>query len=318
MFTCKRCEAVVSDGAKCSMCEGQYDFPCAGISESGWRKLGDRRNTWKCSNCKGLSPSTSAIKTTTSDFQNIMSELRRLSGQMEVLPTLMENMKTVQKQLADIKAIKTELSEIKCSVDFVHDSVKELAAKISSIEQEIESLKKTKVAITTLQERCSRLEAQQQDNEQRSRLNNIEIKGVPLQSSENLFSILDKIGNKIQCQIPKEQISYIARVPMRSDSRNKMIICSVVNSYLKHDFIAAAKKYKNLTISDLGLQGDSKIFINDHLTMANKLLLNKTKSLARDRGFEFVWVQGCKIFLRKNQTSPKHQIKTEEDLKKFF
>lgn len=169
-----------------------------------------------------------------------------------------------------------------------------------------------------MQERCSRVEAQQQDYEQRSRLNNIEIKGVPLHSSENLFSILDKIGNIIQCQIPKEQISYIARVPMRSDSRNKTIICSVVNSYLKQDFIAAAKKHKNITVNELGLHGDSKIFINDHLTTSNKLLLNKTKSLARERGFEFVWVQACKIFVRKSQTSPKYQIRTEEDLKKFF
>lgn len=318
MFKCTKCEAVVNDVAKCSICDGQYDFSCAGITEAGWRKLGERKNTWKCSNCRGLSPAAGKHKSNLSEMDNIMLELRRLSSQMESLPTLMESIKTIQNQLSDLKNMKTEISDIKCSVQFVHDSVMELTTKMSDLEQEIVLLKKSKDEIATLQERCKALELQQQMNEQRSRMNNIEIKGVPQHSSENLYSILDKIGDKIQCRIPKEQISYIARVPMRNDSRNKNIICSVVNSYLKQNFISAARKFKNLTVGDIGIQGNNRLFINDHLTIDNKLLLNKTKILAKERGFDYVWVQDCKIFVRKNQTSPKYHIRTELDLKKFF
>lgn len=48
------------------------------------------------------------------------------------------------------------------------------------------------------------------------------------------------------------------------------------------------------------------------------LMLNKTKMLAKERSYAFVWVKGCRIFLRKNPTSPVQNIKTEQDLKKIF
>ena len=89
------------------------------------------------------------------------------------------------------------------------------------------------------------------------------------------------------------------------------------NTYLKNDFIAAARHYKKLNAGDLGFKGNNRVYINDHLTLENKLLLNKTKVQAKERGFEHVWVRGYKILVRKNSASPKHYIKTELDLKKF-
>ena len=144
-------------------------------------------------------------------------------------------------------------------------------------------------------------------------MKNIEIKGVPTSKDEDLFAIMAKIGKAIDCHVQKDQINYIARVPTRNDKVNKNIICSVHNTYLKTDFIAAA----SLNAGDLGFQGNNRVYINDHLTLENKLLLNKTKLQAKERGFEHVWVRGCKILVGKNSASPKHFIKTELDLKKF-
>lgn len=251
-------------------------------------------------------------------MDGIYSELKRLSTQMELLPSLAASIKAVQKQLAELKSMRAEFSELKGSVEFFHESIKEVSARVAGLEQEVVELNKTKEDVRTLEKRCMKFETYHHDNEQRFRMNNIEVKGVPLLSSENLFHILAKIGEKINCQIPREQISYIARVPMRSDSNNKTIICSVVNNYLKQDFVSAARKLKNLSAIDLGLPGNNKIYINDHLTTDNKILLNKTKTFAKERGYDYVWVQSCKIFIRKNSTSPKHQIKSEQDLKKFF
>ncbi|CAB3252696.1 unnamed protein product [Arctia plantaginis] len=88
--------------------------------------------------------------------------------------------------------------------------------------------------------------------------------------------------------------------------------------YLKSDFVAAARKHKLLKIGELGLPGENRVYINDHLTLDNKILLNKTKARDKERGFEHVWVKGCKHFIRKNHISPMHHIKTEHDLKKFL
>ncbi|KAJ8714669.1 hypothetical protein PYW07_002894 [Mythimna separata] len=325
MFKCKRCQAESRDGAKCVGCQGQFDFPCAGITEGGWRKLGDRKNTWKCGNCKLSTVSSPRPAATASaapvqaDMESIMSELRALSAQMDTLPTLMENIKAIKSELAELKTIRAEYSSLKTGVEFLDQTVDALATKVSGLESEVDCLKKTKDQMAALHDRCSKIEDLHRETEQRSRLNNLEIKGVPVTNSENLFEIIGKIGNIIGCNIPKEQINFIARVPMRNNDQNKNIICSVHSRYLKNDFVAAAKKLKSsLTASKLGLQSDSVIYVNDHLTFENKVLLNKTKILARERGFLYTWVVGCKILIKKNATSPTHHIKTEQDLRKFL
>lgn len=321
MFTCKSCEVKARDGVTCSLCEGQFDFPCAGITEIGWRKLGDRKSTWKCANCKSsatASPRIDSLKIPPADSQTILTELKRLSLQMEALPVLVETIKAIQTELVELKSIRSEFSEMKASMAFVSDDMNALTSKVSSLEQEIEAMKKTREEISVLQGRVVKLENQLCESDQRSRMNNIEIKGVPMTNDENLFTLMAKIGDVINCHIPKEHINYIARVPMRNDKQNKNIICSVHNSYMKNDFIAAAKKHKTLKTGDLGLRGENRIYVNDHLTFENKILLNKTKARAKERGFEHVWVRGCKIMLRKNDTSPKFHVKSEQDLNKFL
>ncbi|PZC74933.1 hypothetical protein B5X24_HaOG207012 [Helicoverpa armigera] len=320
MFTCKRCDVQSRDGAMCVSCKAKFDFPCAGITEAGWRRLGERKLTWRCQNCKAApvaSPQTGNLKTSPANSETIMLELQDLSSKLEALPALMESVKVIQRELAELKTIRQEVSEMKLSFESYHREIQALTSKVTDLEDEIESMKKTKEAVVTLQDRIAKLERLQSENEQRSRMNNIEIKGVPMSKDEDLFAIMAKIGEAIDFNVQKEQINYIARVPTRNDKVNKNIICSVHNSYLKNDFITAAKKHKKLHAGDLGFQGSTRVYINDHLTLENKLLLNKTKVQAAERGFEHVWVRGCKILVRKNSSSPKYCIKTEQDLKKF-
>ncbi|CAF4919083.1 unnamed protein product [Pieris macdunnoughi] len=279
MFACKRCEIEARDGATCSVCAGQFDFPCAGITEGGWRKLGERKSTWKCSSCKSRGIA-SPKPTVSSDPDSIVVELKRLSSQMEAIPALVDSVRAIQAELVEFRTIREEFSDMKASIEFVHNTVEALTLKVSTLEQEIDSLVKTKGDLLTLQDRVNNLEELQNHNEQRLRMNNIEIKGVPESSAENLFNILDKLGTAINCKIQKEQVNYIARVPTRNNKHNNNIICSVQNSYLKNEFVAAAKNHKALKAVDLGLR--------------------------------------CKIFIRKNTSSPKHHINTERDLKKFF
>lgn len=75
---------------------------------------------------------------------------------------------------------------------------------------------------------------------------------------------------------------------------------------------------KKLSASDFGFPDTtSKIFINDHLTRHNKLLLSRAKKLASDNNYNYTWVQNCRILVRKNNTSPILRINTESDLSKI-
>lgn len=314
MYKCHRCEVNFIDGVQCTVCLNRYDFPCAGITETGYRKLGDRRSTWRCGACKNSSTNVSPTPPKNPEMENILRELKYVSAQMSSMPALTESVKKVQEELSELKAFKDELSNLKSSFDHAFSS---LTNKLARLEEEVHSLQSAKATIFTLEQRLAQFESKLNEEDQRSRLNNIEIKGVPVTASENLFVYIDRIGEILKCKIPKEQINYIMRVPTRKDNNSKNIIVSVHNRYLKENFVAAARSCKQLAASDLGLTGGNKIFINDHLTFHNKNLLNKTKKLAKETGFLFTWVRGCKIFARRNASSPVMTIKSESDLKKL-
>lgn len=150
-------------------------------------------------------------------------------------------------------------------------------------------------------------------NEQRSRLNNVEIKGVPFKKDENLFSIMDAIGRKINYICPKTQINYISRVPIHNSSE-KLIIVSFLNRYIKEDFVAAARLVKDLS----DIQGGPRIYVNDHLSVDSKKLLTKTKLIAKERNYEFVWVKHGKIHVRKNNGCKSFIVRKEPDLNKII
>lgn len=320
MYKCKSCNIEFRDGALCSVCQGHFDFACAGVTETGYRRLGERKSTWKCSSCKNsksVSPLPPQLKSPVpADMDTIMLELKRLSVQVALLPELNTSIQAIKAELSELKAIKTEVSDIKTSLEFVDHKIGALSDKICDMEKDIQHLQKTKLDVDQLQLRVETLEVQLKDNEQRSRLNNIEIKGVPVSKTENLFSIMANIGTHIKYVLPREQINYIARVPMRNDKINKTIVIAVHSRYIKDEFVAAAKKVTT-TAADLGLQGPNRVYVNDHLTLGNKILLNKVKTLAKDRGYAFTWVKACQIFVRKNPTSPVIAIRSESDLKKL-
>lgn len=325
MFTCGRCGVEARDGAQCSLCTKQFDFPCAGITEIGYRKLGDRKASWKCTSCKNTriaSPVPSKSPTSlgpvvTSDLDSVRVELQSLKDQMSSLPQLLAAVRSIKEDLTELKSLKSEISDVKNSLDHIYNSVDGLTKKISEIDLEVQSLKKAKDDVARLELRLEALETTAHESEQRARLNNIEIKGVPKTNSENLYNILSKICSKINVSVNNDQINYIARVPTRGENPIKNIIVSLHNRYLRDNFVSAAKKCKSLTPLDIGLNGSNRIFINDHLTMVHKKLLNKAKIVAKERNFAFVWVKNCKIFIRKNTTSPIFFIKTEADLKKL-
>ncbi|CAB3237674.1 unnamed protein product [Arctia plantaginis] len=155
-----------------------------------------------------------------------------------------------------------------------------------------------------------------QDNEQWARANNVEIKGVPLTKSENLYDIVGVISNTIKCSVHKEEINYIARVDsLRSDS-SKTIIMALNNRYVKEEFVADGRKHKSIVISDLGLKGDGQVFVNE------RLLYNKArktvKDIATESNFRYVWVKHCKINNKKLEDESYQTYRARVDNPRMF
>ncbi|XP_045541675.1 uncharacterized protein LOC123723158 [Papilio machaon] len=315
---CSLCKSVVSDCVKCGWCNKELCFGCASITEAGYRKLGaDRRAAWRCPQCRSPASASSAPALAASppntnigvaSIEVVLSEIRDLKAQFKFIHSLADDVKTIKKDIADLKL----------SLEFNHEKITSCESRITVVERSVAELVPLRVALESAQLEISNLKTELTNKEQWSRLNNIEIKGVPLKKDENLFSLIELIQQKIGFSFNKSQINYIARVPSFSGSA-KSIIVTFVNRYVKEEFAAAARANKDLYAKDIGFEGDKqRIFINDHLTPHHKALLTKTKRLCFEKGYKYVWVKYCKIHVRKNDTSPVFTILKDNDLNKII
>lgn len=304
---CARCNAVVNDTAQCSCCKKVLGFCCAGVSEQGYRKLGaERRSVWRCSSCRA--EATSPLPTSESvTLDSIMLELRSMKNHLASLPVLMQ----------DVKSIKNEIEELKKSCEFNSSILDDHNARLQSVENELPKIAALQENIHSLNNEVTVLRGELNGRDQWQRLNNIEIKGVPLKKNENLFTVVDHISKAVDYPIQKSSINYISRVPMLN-SKEKLIIVSFTNRYIKEDFIASARSKKKILASDIGFSDSTQlIFLNDHLTPEYKRLLTSVKTTMKAKGYQYIWVKYGKIHVRMNDTSKIFIVNSHTDLNKL-
>jgi hypothetical protein len=311
-MNCFICNCTTNDGVQCSVCKKHLCYSCGGITESGYRKLGsDRRGAWKCPQCKLApisvpSPKRSISSTEAASLELVLTEIRDMKRQIANLCAVVD----------EFKELKREVSELKASSEFTSGKLDEYEVKFTDIERKISEVSKLQHVVMSTQNAVAQLTANVEAAEQWARQSNVEVRGVPLKKDENLFSIVEGVGKTTGYPIMKSQLNYISRVPTYSKEKN--IVVSFINRYVKEEFIAAARAFKVLKASDIGFNNNTqRIYINDHLTPASKNLLNKAKKRATDLGYMYKWVKFGKIHIRKNDSSPVIVISSEGDLNKL-
>lgn len=214
---------------------------------------------------------------------------------------------------------KNELSSLKTSIDFCCTKIDDYEAKVKSLDCEISSLN----------ERLKMLEYKNNLRDQWDRSCNIEISGVPTSEKENLNEIINNISQKVGYPIKKEDVVFIHRVrqwprqttthkitPTHTSTAN--IILRLPRRDCKDALLTAARRHRTLTSADIGLPGAaSRIFLNDHLTPSNKLLMKKARELKAEKQYQYLWSKNCNIFMRKSDRSHVIRISTEADLSKI-
>lgn len=307
MFKCPACSFEHTDGVKCSSCTASYCFGCANITEKNYRKLSQvKKDILLCPSCKAPpapvdQPLVQAAPSATLDLvlHELRDGIRGINVRLEQLPTLVQ----------EIQDMKERFQHFEVSTN----------AKTAAFETRITALEAKdadSADYPQLQIKLTQLAADLASKEQRDRINNIEIKGVPIKKNENLVALVCKLADSVGQTVLPSDINFVTRA--RSAAASKPIIVGFLVRYTKENLLAAAKMHKNLTAEALGFTGVAhRIFFNDHLTRENKQLLTKVKKLATERNYKFTWVQNCKILTRKNDTSPIILIQQEDDLNKI-
>lgn len=321
-------------------------------SEKTW--VSSRQNKTKRDTIKDSDSDTSQTSSRykiprSSSLNSIHETLNAFREELKSIHTLLSTMKDEQENnyvhiKSDISEIKSDILEIKIKNLESEKIVEDMNIKLidlNKIQQDLtKNIEKQENKLKDLTQKSMKLENQLKDStnniqslqhqsamrDQRERLNNLEITGVPVSKSENLYTILEAISTKIGVPLPPETVDQIHRVrkfPTSTSTPHSSgfppnIIIHFLQRRSKNEFLAAYKKRRILTTADLGLNGPSTpIYINDHLTPRNKLLLKQAREAGKEMGYKFIWIKDCKIFLRKSETSKIIHISYASDILKI-
>lgn len=217
--------------------------------------------------------------------------------------------------------LRKEMREMKISMNFFNKEFESMKKECTELKNENASLRATQEML--LQE-IAALKKKVQENalsvtaqEQYSRNKNIEIKGIPRESNENLEGILGKVGDLIGEPIRKDDIETCHRLPVRGADSDPNIVV-VFNNRAKRDAIIEKARKSRFTTSDIGYTKKQSVYVNEHLCPRLKKLLGMTIAKKRELNWRFAWAKGGKVYARQTETSRIVRIACEADLEKMF
>ncbi|KAI5651482.1 hypothetical protein NE865_00726 [Phthorimaea operculella] len=256
----------------CTHCQNHYHYKCANITEMGYnRKNADLKAAWRCPTCKsgGNNGAESGIT-----LNDVIQELKRFRAFIE----------------PKVSATSDSLEVMKKQWVAMDSRVKVAEERISSAEDRISTLSNLPQDLKLAKESIAVLMEENNAQSQFSRINNVEIAGVPFIKKENLFEVLNSISTQIGFTLNNSDVDTIHRVRRFDNASSKpddaqhsrppAIVVRFTQRRRKDAFLAASRTHRSLSTADIGIAGPaSRIFINHHLTPANKLLLKEAKNL---------------------------------------
>lgn len=305
----------------------------------------EQRLTWKCPSCKVKEPranrDNTPIRSSKDDGKGSSAEnvtVRRgtqqqdKKQQQDFLASMREEiLNTIRSELPKVvrTVISDELRPMNSLIKELEKSVQAMSGMYDSIKKEMDSqasqMQKLKEENLSLHEsvnelhgRLSDLENDFSKQEQWARIKNIEVVGVPENNKESLSHIIGMLAEHTGVKVTSDDLVFVNRVQAKraGGGRPRAIVAQFKERATKDTLLSAFKKCRSITTKDIGMDGDHrKIYINEHLTVKNKVLLSKTKDLAKEAGYKFVWSKNCRIYMRKSENSPFILITKESDLK---
>lgn len=231
-----------------------------------------------------------------------------------------EVMKAIQdlkrEMRAELRSVHQSLEYSSNAADEFKKALTELRALTSEVKKAKEDYAELKKENNTLTEKLMKAEARISELEQYSRLNNVEIKGLPATVRERAHDMAIKIAEAIEVPLDLAEIDIAHSVPTKKENEVNIIVRFMSRSK-RNVFLAAAKKLK-LSTSKIGFEGpDQRVYVNEHLTPENKRLLGATISRKKQVSWKHVWTRNGAVFARKTDDSNVLRIYSLIDLSKM-
>ncbi|CAK1548292.1 unnamed protein product [Leptosia nina] len=280
-MNCTKCNESLTDSVSCAQCSGAYHYVCAGVSETSYKKMGpEKRAAWRCITCRAV------VSTDNTTNAEILRELKNLKSEFNSFKLDLDTVKRDTHDTVDaVRELTLSWTSLETRINLIEERMGELELKITKISTDCDSSR----------EEVALLKHNHNLQDQFSRLNNVEILGVPSKSGENLHNIVSDICAVTGFRLEPTDVDTVHRVRQFATHdgqapRPPAIVVRFTRRRRKDELLAAARARRTVTTADIKLAGpQSKIFINEHLTPSNKLLLKRARELKSELNYSYLW-----------------------------
>lgn len=300
---CSTCSVSISrtnPGIVCQgHCDRHYHLKCVKLPSALGDLQSDSGVVWRCKDCAtrpGLSTGDSA------------KLLQELVGKVNTVMSDLAALRSIQSGFTDsLNFFGAKIDDFTAQME----DVNKLSKKVCDLQQEVADVREESLSLRT------EVEALQQE----SRKNNIELCGIPEKKSENIVSIIKKLGTVVGTQIDDKDVvasHRVARFNKGPDAANypKNIVIKFASLSKKNEFLGAAKLGRNrgLKACDVGFEQETRVFVNEHLSPYYKVLHKRARDFCKRSGFKYCWIKEMKIFIKKEDNSRAFHIANEQVL----
>lgn len=114
-----------------------------------------------------------------------------------------------------------------------------------------------------------------------SRLNNLEVRSVPVSRHESLPDRMQKLSTCLKTELRTEYIDTVDHVPTKDKAQQSILV--MFTSIAVRDKIIKNARKERLSAYTLGFQNNEPIFINEHLCQENKIVLATARQARRGK-----------------------------------
>lgn len=285
---CSICTNKVNNQRKAIKCS---EKACARVCHQECLGQGNIAESWRCREC------------TEPSLVDLMREVKKLSN---INRDMAESLNSCHEKIDDLNAL-----------------IKNQESKIIECESKVDALS---VKCTSLEKENAELKISLNNQEQFTRLNSVEIYGIPEIKEENLLTTVSYVYKALNVKLDISDIDYCYRInkPLTSMEPGGIFL-RFLSRLKKDEFINAKKIRKTLNLSDINIEwarnvNDTKkpIYINESLTNANRTLFSKCREFKKKQDIKFLWIKNGKILMRKSESAKVYVINSVRDLNDVY
>ncbi|CAH2088285.1 unnamed protein product [Euphydryas editha] len=224
---------------------------------------------------------------------------------------------------SELRSIREDISALDKSVSFLSKEYDSFKKDWLSYSKSIHDLESQNLELAdTVRDLTFRLQAMEINN----RSSNLEMQCVPEHKSENLVTTVIQLSKIVGCELRENEIHHCTRVAKlnKEDNRPRSIIIKLSSPRVRDTLLAGVIKFNKsnptdkLNTSHIGISGDKRpIFVSEHLSPSIKKLHAAARTMAKEKGYKFVWTRNGRVFVRKSENSPFIYIKDKVTIDKL-